>query len=142
MIRIRNAFRYTNIQKYMNSFYEIEKQYQGLQDHSDTSLVDLRHLLLDIEELVSSADYQTLALDQRRTLQARRKELMRRIQEQENGGAALADTTNGQGQEFASQSESIFEPATAPPESEREHNPADESQMEMAEKLFYSGRSA
>ena len=54
----------------MNSFDEIEKQYQELQDNPSASVVDLRHLLLDIEELVSSPDYQNLALDQRNTLQA------------------------------------------------------------------------
>jgi tetratricopeptide (TPR) repeat protein len=126
----------------MNSFDEIEKQYQELQDRSSASVVDLRHLLLDIEELVSSPDYQTLALDQRSTLQARRKELMRRIQQQENGGAVPAEKTNGQDQESTSQPEAKSEPATARPEPEREHNPAAESQMEMAEKLFYSGRYA
>jgi len=126
----------------MNSFNEIEKRYQELQDYPSASLVDLRHLLLDIEELVSSPDYQTLALDQRSTLQAARKELMQRIRQQENGGVTPAENTNGQGQESASRPEAISEPATARPELEREHNPAAESQMEMAEKLFYSGRYA
>ena len=126
----------------MNLFNEIEKQYQALQDRSSASLVDLRHLLLDIEELVNSPDYQALAPDQRSTLQAARKELMRRIQKQENGDPALAEQTNGQGQESASQPEAISEPATARPEPAQEHNPAAESQMEMAEKLFYSGRYA
>jgi tetratricopeptide (TPR) repeat protein len=125
----------------MNSFYEIEKQYQELQDNSSATLVDLRHLLLDIEELVSSPDYPALALDQRGTLQAARKELMRRIQEQENGSAP-AFTANGQGQEPTSQPEASSEPTPAPQVPEREHNPAAESQMEMAEKLFYSGRFA
>ncbi len=126
----------------MNLFNEIEKQYQALQDRSSASLVDLRHLLLDIEELVNSPDYQALAPDQRSTLQAARKELMRRIQKQENGDPALAEQINGQGQESASQPEAISEPATARLEPAQEHNPAAESQMEMAEKLFYSGRYA
>ena len=126
----------------MNSFDEIEKQYQELQDRSSVSVVDLRHLLLDIEELVNSPDYQTLALEQRSTLQVTRKELMQRIQQQENGGAASAEKTNGQSQESTSQPEAKSELATARPEPEREHNPAAESQMEMAEKLFYSGRYA
>jgi len=126
----------------MYSFDEIEKQYQELQNHPSASVVDLRHLLLDIEELVSSPDYQILTLDQRNTLQMARKELMRRIQQQENGGTTPAEMTNGQGQETASQPEPQSEPATARPEPVREHNPAAESQMEMAEKLFYSGRYA
>ena len=80
---------YSNVKINMNSFDEIEKQYQELQDNPSASVVDLRHLLLDIEELVSSPDYQNLALDQRNTLQAERKELMRRIQEQENGNCSI-----------------------------------------------------
>src|SRR4030043_1194323 len=126
----------------MNSFNEIEKRYQELQDYPPASLVDLRQLLLDIEEVVSSPDYQTLALDQRSTIQAARKELMQRIRQQENGGVTPAENTNGQAQESASRPEAISEPATARPELKREHNPAAESQMEMAEKLFYSGRYA
>jgi len=126
----------------MNSFDTIEKQYQELRDNSSASVVDLRHLLLDIEELVSSPDYQTLALDQRSTLQAVRKELMQRIQQQENGSAASDEKTKGQGQESSSQPVAKSASTTTRPEPVREHNPAAESQMEMAEKLFYSGRYA
>ena len=126
----------------MYSFDEIEKQYQSLQDNSSASVVDLRHLLLDIEELVSSPEYQNLAIDQRNDLQAKRKELMRRIQVQENGGALPPEKTNGQDLVSTSQPEAQAEPSTGYPEPTREHNPAAESQMEMAEKLFYSGRYA
>ncbi len=126
----------------MNSFDEIDKQYQELQNRTSASIVDLRHLLLDIEELVNSPDYQTLASSQRSTLQATRKELMQRIQQQENGGTAEAEKKNGQGQEPGLPSDSRPEPTAARSEPAREHNPAAESQMEMAEKLFYSGRYA
>jgi tetratricopeptide (TPR) repeat protein len=126
----------------MNSFGEIEKQYQELLNRSTASVVELRHLLLDIEELVSSPDYQTLALDQRSTLQVWRKELMRHIQEQENEGPVSTEKTNAHDQESASQSGANSESMPTLPEPEREHNPAAESQMEMAEKLFYSGRYA
>ena len=126
----------------MNLFDLIEKQYQETQDSPTASVVDLRHLLLDIEELVNSPDYQDLALDQRSTLQERRKELMQRILELENGSTAAAEQANDQDQDPASQAEAISEPEAARPEPEREHNPAAESQMEMAEKLFYSGRYA
>jgi tetratricopeptide (TPR) repeat protein len=126
----------------MNSFDEIDKKHQELQDSSSASVVELRHLLLDIEELVNSPDYQTLAPDQRSALQSMRKELMQRIQELENGDALSIEKTNGQGQESSSPSEAKSESATARPEPVREHNPAAESQMEMAEKLFYSGRYA
>ncbi len=125
----------------MNSFDEIEKQYQELQDNSSASVVDLRHLLLEIEDLVNSNDYQSLALDQRGTLQARRKDLMARIQLLENGAAAPDEMMNGQAVS-GSQPAAKSEPAGTRPEPVAEHNPAAESQMEMAEKLFYSGRYA
>ena len=125
----------------MNLFDEIEKQYQELQDNSSASVVDLRHLLLEIEDLVNSPDYQSLALDQRGTLQARRKDLMARIQLLENGTAAPDEKTNGQAGTDPQPSVKS-EPADARPEPVAEHNPAAKSQMEMAEKLFYSGRYA
>jgi tetratricopeptide (TPR) repeat protein len=127
----------------MNDQFDlIERQFRELQDNPTAGVVDLRHLLLDIEELVSSSDYQNLALDQRNSLQVARKELLRRIQEQENGSAAVAENSNGHGNESTSHPKATSESAAAHPEPVREHNPAAETQMEMAEKLFYSGRYA
>jgi len=126
----------------MSLFDLLEKQYQELQASHTASVIELRHLLLDIEEVISSPDYQNLTLDQRSALQAARKELMQRIQELESSDSAPADKTNGQGQESASQPRSVTEPAISRPVPEQEHNPVAESQMEMAEKLFYSGRYA
>jgi tetratricopeptide (TPR) repeat protein len=118
----------------------IEKQYQEINEAPSASLVSLRHLLLDIEELVSSPDYQALALEQRNSLQERRKELIRRIQEVEDGGGGASAQTNGQ--EPIPLEEAKAGEVAKRAEPEREHNPAAEAQMEMAEKLFYSGRYA
>jgi len=131
-----------DLQNNTNSFDLIDKQYQELQGSADASLVELRHLLLDIEELVSSPDYQGLTSDQRSTLQARRKELMLRIQAMENGAGTQAENPNGNDQGTALPSQAIDEPAISAAAPEQEHSPAAESQMEMAEKLFYSGRYA
>ena len=127
---------------YVHLFDSIEKKYQELRDSPSASPVDLRHLLLDLEELVSSPDYQNLTLDQRKTLQAERKELIQRLQEQENGSAVEADKGNDQTQGPGAGLGDISELPADRLEPEREHNPAAESQMEMAEKLFYSGRYA
>jgi tetratricopeptide (TPR) repeat protein len=142
LIGINKAYRNMNLQNYMNLFDLIEKQYRELQDSPSANVVDLRHLLLDIEELVNSPDYQNLLPDQRNTLQAARKELMQRIQEQENGGLLPGAKTDDQGQRSASPPEATSESSTSKQEPEREHNPLAESQMETAEKLFYSGRYA
>jgi tetratricopeptide (TPR) repeat protein len=128
-------------QNYLNSFNLIEKQYIELRDNPDANAVDLRHLLLDIEELIGSPDYQSLSLEQRNTLQSTRKELMQRIQGQKNGNNMVAEKNNGLSQESMGKAVvSTNNQASPPPE--REHSPAAESQMEMAEKLFYSGRYA
>jgi len=119
----------------------IEKQYQEINEAASASLVSLRHLLLDIEELVSSPDYQGLAPEQRNSLQERRKELIGRIREVEDGGGGAEAQTNGQERAIPLEETEAGE-VTKPPEREREHNPAAEAQMEMAEKLFYSGRYA
>ncbi len=126
----------------MKTFDEIEKQYHALQEHLSASVVDLRHLLLNIEELVNSADYPALTSDQRSSLQKARKDLMRRIQQQEKEGSAPVEPANAHSQAPVPQPSTAPESAPARPEPVREHSPAAESQMEMAEKLFYSGRYA
>ena len=123
-------------------FSSVEKQYQELQNNPSASLVELRHLLLDIEELISSPDYQDLVPSQRSSVQSYRKALLSRIQELENGPAASAGRSDINNRVSSSPPEGNSEQPVARPEPERQHNPAAESQMEMAEKLFYSGRYA
>jgi tetratricopeptide (TPR) repeat protein len=127
-------------QNYMNLFDSIEKRYQDLRDAPSANVVELRHLLLDIDELLSSADYQEMATDQRSTLQSIRKELLHRISQEENGNSATEVKTNSQAN--TAKEETHTENPNASRKPEAEHNPAAESQMEMAEKLFYSGRYA
>lgn len=126
----------------MTPFDLIDKQYLELQENPNANVVDLRHLLLDIEELVNSTEYQNLSPDQRNKLQATRKELLQRIQGYENGSTHPAENINSNSSESISRSEVNSNSSAVPPEPERQHNPAAESQMEMAEKLFYSGRYA
>jgi tetratricopeptide (TPR) repeat protein len=126
----------------MNLYDSIEKRYEELKDAPTASVIELRRLLLDIEDLLSSSEYQNMATDKRNTLQAARKELMRLIQQQENGSTASESKTNGQSWEVNSQSEVIARTAMANAKPEPDHSPVAESQMEVAEKLFYSGRYA
>jgi tetratricopeptide (TPR) repeat protein len=125
-------------QNNMNLFASIEQRYQELKDRPSTNVVDLRHLLLDIEDLVSSPDYQDMSADQRNMLQTIRKELLRMISQQENENSSTDEPNHKQAN--ANQLENKPEAAFAGGKPEPEHNPAAESQMEMAEKLFYSGR--
>src|SRR5512137_1776472 len=102
-----------------NSFNSIEKQYQALSDNPSASLVDLRHLLLDVEELISSPEYPTLASDQRNTLQADRKDLIRRINELENGGVKNAAGADGHQPGSGAQPAAVPQSVPARPEPER-----------------------
>jgi tetratricopeptide (TPR) repeat protein len=132
----------------MNPFDSIENQIKNLRQQDAVSLVEIRNLLLEIEEFIDSDDYQSLTPDQRARLQDARKELIGDIEKQGGGNEASgqADTQAQTASASAAtspgkQAASKVEP---PPvqESVHEHNPMAEQQIEVAEKLFYSGRYA
>lgn len=120
----------------MSQLEQLESQIENLNQRETASLAERRNLLLEIDEFLSSEDYQALSPEQRGRLQSARKDLVAAIEQQEiqeqSQAAAPAPSA----------------PAPAPLESRpnqeavREHNPAAEQQMEVAEKLFYSGRYA
>jgi tetratricopeptide (TPR) repeat protein len=127
----------------MSPFDALEKQIAQLNSRESASLAELRNGLLEIEEFINSDEYQALSLEERNQLQTARKELMQRIQQQESPEQPV--------EEQPPSPETIAaQPIAAPAGSEsqaaqeviREHNPAAEQQMEVAEKLFYSGRYA
>jgi tetratricopeptide (TPR) repeat protein len=123
----------------MNEYNELDRQIEQLLELESAGLVELRNLLLEIEEFISSGDYQEITGDERSRLQAARKTLIERIQELESANSIPTE-------EEASPQENMLSPAlTAAPSMDapaREHNPAAEQQMDVAEKLFYSGRYA
>ncbi len=119
----------------MNVFDELERQYNAIQNDSDAKQVDIRHLVLDIEELISSPDYPSLAANQREFLQTARKDLLGRLQKEAPPEPPAAA-------EKKPLEPARREGAAAPQEPPREHNPEAESKMELAEKMFYSGRYA
>jgi tetratricopeptide (TPR) repeat protein len=135
----------------MDSFNTLEKQIEQVQSRDSADLVDKRNLLLEIEEFINSEDYQSLSLEERNRLQAARKDLMAEIQPESEDDEHEPDTGPAeeklqpqtgpapQGPQGASPSNSANQ---AGQEAVREHNPAAEQQMELAEKLFYSGRYA
>ena len=133
----------------MSLYDDLNRQIEQLKDRESATLVDLRNLLLEIDEFLSSQDYQALLPDERSRIQGARKDLILMIQQQEggttppaNGAEELPVGLPG----FPSQDQP--EAASSPVENRndvdtsREHNPLAEQQMEIAEKLFYSGRYA
>ncbi|HZD57182.1 MAG TPA: hypothetical protein VE136_10690 [Anaerolineales bacterium] len=136
----------------MSSLDALQAQIDQLLDHDSASLIEKRNLLLEIEEFLSSEDYQALSPDERSHLQTARRDLLADIQQQEDEEAGQLQAP-GAGQEGPSAQQRDFsqgQPATSAvssesqitPEETRKHDPAAEQQMEVAEKLFYSGRYA
>jgi len=133
----------------MNAFDTLETQIEQLRNLTSASLAERRNLLLEIEEFINSEDYQALSPDERNRLQTARKDLIMQVQEQE--GSSDQPVTNLEGEPPAQAgSSSRGQPGSSPStrdndnsrEVAREHNPVAEQQMDVAEKLFYSGRYA
>lgn len=130
----------------MNPFETLESQIEQLNTRDSANLVEMRNLLLEIEEFISSDEYQTLSSEERGRLQTARTDLIARMQTQEQGDADAdqRDGGAGEGDQAPSAGPSEATPAVtgASPSAEavKDHNPVAEQQMEMAEKLFYSGR--
>jgi tetratricopeptide (TPR) repeat protein len=131
----------------MNLFEALTQQVQELIKRDSASLTELRNLLLELDELINSDEYAALSPEQRASLQSDRKNLLQRINLLENPDKSIVQ--NGSIPDIKA------EPATPPsakPEAvsetqpgkdtSREHNPLAEQQMDMAERLFYSGRYA
>ena len=124
----------------MNPLDTLEKQIEQIRAQDTASLAELRSLLLEIEEFIHSQDYPALTSEQRNHIQAARKEIMRRVEGQENGESESPEKGAPTEREASTQSQSDLPPAGT--ESLQKHNPAAEGHMEVAEKLFYSGRYA
>jgi tetratricopeptide (TPR) repeat protein len=133
----------------MSSYDDLDRQIEQLRSRDSTTLVDLRNLLLEIEEFINSEDYQALSPAERSQLQSARKELIQSIQVQEGGTNQPAIGVEELPAVPGEPSLDI-QPGSAPSDADnrnnvattQEHNPLAEQQMEIAEKLFYSGRYA
>jgi len=133
----------------MNPFDVLETQIEQLKNLSSASLAERRNLLLEIEEFINSEDYQALSPDERNRLQAARKDLIMQVQGQDANSTQPVTHPEDEPPAQAGIS-SRGQPGSSPSSREndnsrevtREHNPVAEQQMDVAEKLFYSGRYA
>jgi tetratricopeptide (TPR) repeat protein len=127
----------------MNPFDSLERQINQLYQQDSLSPAEIRNLLLEIEEFIESGAYQSLTPDQRAWLQESRKEFISRLEEQTG---LSSDDVHPASMERPAPSPSADstspEKQTIPPDAAHEHNPIAEQQIEVAEKLFYSGRYA
>ena len=127
----------------MSQFEALEAQIEQLRSRENVTLVEKRHLLLEMEEFINSPDYQALSPDERNRLQLARKDLLLLLQQPEAEGETSVPPTQPPAPSLdAARSSPSSAQGLANADAAREHNPAAEQQMETAEKLFYSGRYA
>jgi tetratricopeptide (TPR) repeat protein len=126
----------------MSSFEALERQITQLLENKTASLVEMRNLLLEVDELINSPDYPALSADERSRVQSARKELLQRIELGESGESAPPGQAGPAPAATATNTQAPGTGIPSKPEDTREHSPAAEQQMEVAEKLFYSGRYA
>ncbi|OGO25416.1 MAG: hypothetical protein A2W33_02910 [Chloroflexi bacterium RBG_16_52_11] len=133
----------------MSSYEDLDRQIEQFRSRDSATLVDLRNLLLEIEEFINSEGYQALSPAERSQLQSARKDLIQSIQGQEGDANPPAnDVEELPAGPVGSALDSQPGAATSDADNRnsaantQEHNPLAEQQMEIAEKLFYSGRYA
>jgi tetratricopeptide (TPR) repeat protein len=102
-------------------------------------LPEIRKMIVEMDEVINSPDFQNFDREQRGQLQNLYKELRARIRGPENSAASQPATAGILGGNLAGDSGASF---NSPRLKEREHNPQAELTMQEAEKLFYGGRYA
>jgi len=101
-------------------------------------LPEIRKMIVEMDELINSPEFQQLDREQRGQLQNVYKELRARMRGPENTPVAQPATAGLLGGAFSAENVPLF---NGKPK-EREHNPQAESLMQEAEKFFYGGRYA
>jgi tetratricopeptide (TPR) repeat protein len=116
----------------------LQNEIRNLLDQDNPPLVELRKSLLEVEEFISSSEYQDLDADQRNLAQDLRRDLKNRLRKIEEENGSQADAAGSQLPVTDLEGVSGVE-GRAPA---RPRNQVAEQQMEDAERLFYSGRYA
>ncbi len=128
----------------MNRFEEITTALEQLNELESVDLVDLRKLMIEIEEFVNSEQYSALSVEQRSQIQEARKTLRTRIRQsepQDSGAAQIVGESSESSGDGGGHSE-VKANGQMQAEEVKRRDPLAEQQMEEAEKLFYSGRYA
>lgn len=123
----------------MADFETLQAEANQLIRQEPPSLPEIRKLIVEMDELINSPEFQQLDRDQRSQLQNLYKELRDRLRPPEAPAAAQPSTMGLLNGAFAAENS---QPLTGGKVKEREHNPQAESVMQEAEKLFYGGRYA
>ena len=134
----------------MTLYDELIEKFDAFLAQDEPSLIEMRRLMLELEEFINSDDYQGLSIQERTQLQDARKVLRTKIRQQEDEND-LQGEISSVGSDLPTNTPSavptpgndgnISQDQQASPPA-KEHDPIAEQQMEAAEKLFYSGRYA
>ena len=123
----------------MTDIESLKNDYFTLIEQEYPPLIDLRSILLEIEDLINSPNYQELSMEERSSIQDIRKNLKSRLTDQEELNEESLRNLNLQSDislEDHANNENLSSNAT----NSKVHNPQAEEDMEEAEKLFYGGR--
>lgn len=122
---------------------DLESAIRVLLSQSMPPPVELRRVLLELDDLANTPEYQELTGENRSRLQNLRRELKNRIAEIEQGVQVppVVQQVDPLSQ-VETHTATLPAQAYSPPPEAKLHDPTAENQMEEAEKLFYSGRYA
>jgi tetratricopeptide (TPR) repeat protein len=138
----------------MNQFDLLVQKTEQALTQEEATPVDLRKLVLEIDDLLNSEEYKDLSTEQRDRLQSARQELRERLNLQvgEKDGSKTVEEPGERNSISGIEINGSREVRPGDPEGDKagsgpapeikRYNPAAEQQMEAAEKLFYSGRYA
>jgi tetratricopeptide (TPR) repeat protein len=113
-------------------------QAQGLLEQENPENGEIRNIMIDLDDVMNSSEFNAMEAADRVQLQQIYQELRGRLLQQEQ--PTQQNDASVIGYEDAAYPDPVGGPRSAP--AEREHNPYAEQQMEEAEKLFYGGRYA
>ena len=129
----------------MTRIENLENRINDLLIQEEPVLLEMRRLMLEIDEFINADEFQSLPIDERSQLQSARKDLKARIRQQEDtdeerNNARSAVTGKKMPGQDSYQTQQAWSEASTQRADLSEHNTLAEEQMEAAEKLFYSGR--
>lgn len=123
----------------MTDYQNLVDRFAQLQNQETADIVELRKLILEVEDFLNSDLYNSLSAEERGQIQSLRKELRAQLRSENDTAGGVNGSPggdSGQAGDATGFSDQV------PAEEVHEHNPLAEQQMEAAEKLFYSGRYA
>ena len=127
----------------MTQFEFLEERLERVKNESDPNLIEMRKLMLEIEELIDSQAYGALSTDERNKLQSERKALRAKIRQTEDEGEVEQAAQSDEAEQITGEAEPTSPGNASSNQGDgRGHDPMAEQHMEAAEKLFYSGRYA